>query len=86
VALMEADGIRVLYTTCQETADCREFESIINLTNTIMRKCFPKNRLPVPTLQSPLSFNLPESDIFGSMTQLNEGCCKILNHFAVTNH
>jgi hypothetical protein len=73
MALMEADGIQILYSTCQETVDCRELESIISLANTIMRKCFPKNRLPVPTLRSPLSFSLPDSDAYESTTQLDEG-------------
>ena len=61
-ALMDADGIRILYNTCQETIECRELEGIIFVASIIMRKCFPKNRLPLHSLRSSLSCQLPESD------------------------
>lgn len=60
-ALMEADGIRVLYTCCQESIDCREAESLIVMASLIMRKCFPRNRLPICSLRSALTCPLPES-------------------------
>lgn len=61
-ALMDSDGIRVLYTTCQETIECRELESLIYAASVIMRKCFPKNRLPMTSLRSTLTCTLPDSD------------------------
>ena len=61
-ALMEADGVRVLYTTCQESIECRELETIIFMASLIMRKCFPRNRLPISNLRSPVSVPLPHSD------------------------
>lgn len=73
LALMEADGIRLLYGACQETIDCRELENIIFQASLIMRKCFPKNRLPVVTLRSPLSFPIPDSEIYGASVALADG-------------
>ena len=61
-ALMEADGIRILYTSCKETIDCRELEPVILNASIIMRKCFPRNKLPLENLRSPLCCPLPESD------------------------
>jgi hypothetical protein len=61
-ALMEADGIRFLYTACQESIDVRELESLIFTASFIMRRCFPKNKMPVPAVRSTLLFALPESD------------------------
>ncbi|XP_064653277.1 cytosolic carboxypeptidase 1-like isoform X2 [Lineus longissimus] len=61
-ALMEADGIRFLYTACQESVEVRELESLIFTASFIMRRCFPKNKMPVPAVRSTLVFPLPESD------------------------
>jgi len=73
-ALMEADGIHLLYNTCLDTIDCRELEAVIYLASIIMRKCFPKSRLPLATLRNPLTFPIRHSDICGSMsTELTEG-------------
>jgi len=72
-ALMEADGIHLLYNTCLDTIDCRELESVIYLASVIMRKCFPKSRLPIATLRNPLTFPIPDSDVYGSTSELTEG-------------
>jgi len=73
-ALMEADGIHLLYSTCLETIDCRELEAVIYASSIIMRKCFPKSRLPITTLRNPLTFAIPHSDVYGSLsTELTEG-------------
>ena len=72
-ALMEADGIHLLYNACLDTIDCRELESLIYLASVIMRKCFPKSRLPIATLRNPLTFPIPDSDIYGSATDVTEG-------------
>ena len=61
-ALIDADGIRILYTSCQATTKCRELENLIFTSTLIMRKCFPKSHLPVESLRSPFSFSLPASD------------------------
>jgi len=72
-ALMEADGIHLLYNTCLDTVDCRELESVIYVASVIMRKCFPKSRLPIATLRNPLTFPIPDSDIYGSASEVTEG-------------
>ena len=74
-ALMESDGIPLLYNTCLETVDCRELESVIYLASVIMRKCFPKSRLPIATLRNPLTFPIPDSDVYGSTSDIIEGSC-----------
>jgi len=79
-ALMEADGIHLLYNTCLETSDCRELESVIYLASVIMRKCFPKSRLPITTLRNPLTFPIPDSDVYGTTSEVTEGiCCQLLS-------
>ncbi|XP_074650112.1 cytosolic carboxypeptidase 1-like isoform X2 [Tubulanus polymorphus] len=60
--LIEADGIRILYNTCMESIESRELESVIFTASLIMRRCFPRNRLPLQTVKSPLNMSLPESD------------------------
>jgi len=75
---MEADGIHLLYNTCLDTIDCRELEAVIYLASVIMRKCFPKSRLPLSTLRNPLTFPIPQSDIYGSLSsELTEGIVSV---------
>ncbi|XP_071096549.1 cytosolic carboxypeptidase 1-like [Haliotis cracherodii] len=61
-AFVESEGIRVLYETSQEVIDCREMESLILLASIIMRKCCPRNKLPIADVQSCVSYPLPASD------------------------
>ena len=61
-AFTDSGGIRILYASCEDSIDSRELESIILMASVIMRKSFPKNRLPTNSLKSVLSFNLPHSD------------------------
>ena len=61
-AVKEANGVRLLYTTSMEALDSREQEGIIFLASVIMRKCFPRSRLPLPTLRSTITCSLPDSD------------------------
>ena len=76
-ALMEADGIRLLYTTCQESVECREVDSLIFMASHIMRKCFPKNHLPLCSLRSPITCRLPQSDFH--IPDPGEGQGQLLN-------
>lgn len=62
-AFMEADGIRVLYSSAQEVMDVREVESLVMIASLIMRKCCPRNRLPLKKVLSAVSFPLPSSDL-----------------------
>ena len=60
--MADVDGIRVLYNTCVESNNQKEIDGLIMTASLIMRKCFPKNRLPVARLHSPLSIGVPECD------------------------
>jgi len=75
---MEADGIHLLYNSCLDTIDCRELESVIYLASIIMRKCFPKSRLPISMLRNPLMFPIPDSDLYGSANEVAEGMSYLL--------
>ncbi|XP_076444257.1 cytosolic carboxypeptidase 1-like [Babylonia areolata] len=61
-AFVESDGIRLLYNSAQEVSDSREVESLIMLASLIMRKCCPRNRLPLDNVLSAVTFPLPHSD------------------------
>ncbi|GFO08515.1 cytosolic carboxypeptidase 1 [Plakobranchus ocellatus] len=60
-ALLEADGIRILYESSLEASDCRDMESMILLASVIMRKCCPRNKLPITSTLNPVLFPLPQS-------------------------
>ncbi|XP_013413553.1 cytosolic carboxypeptidase 1 isoform X1 [Lingula anatina] len=73
-AFIQADGIRILYSACQESINCRDLEQVIFISSLIMRKCFPKNRLPVASIRSVLTCPLPESDFhIPEFMMLNDG-------------
>ncbi|XP_076010306.1 cytosolic carboxypeptidase 1 isoform X2 [Genypterus blacodes] len=57
-AFLKADGMKILYnsSTCLPV---RTLDGLINTSSLIMRKCFPKNRLPVPTVKSSFHYQLP---------------------------
>lgn len=63
-ALVEADGIRILYESAQDVIDCREMENLILLASVIMRKCCPRNKLPLGKLMSVVQYELPESELY----------------------
>ncbi|XP_059172169.1 cytosolic carboxypeptidase 1-like isoform X2 [Physella acuta] len=62
-AFVEANGIRVLYESALEASDCRDMEGLILLASIILRKCCPKNRLPLESSFSPVVFSLPPSAV-----------------------
>lgn len=62
-AFVESDGIRVLYNSAQEDSDSREVESLIMLASLIMRKCCPRNKLPLENVLSAVTYPLPHSDL-----------------------
>uniref|UniRef100_A0A671VH29 Cytosolic carboxypeptidase 1 n=1 Tax=Sparus aurata TaxID=8175 RepID=A0A671VH29_SPAAU len=69
-AFIEADGMRILYNTSTECLPVRTLDLLINTSSLIMRKCFPKNRLPVPTIKSAFHFQLPNVPAAGPVAQL----------------
>ncbi|KAG8455300.1 hypothetical protein GDO86_001482, partial [Hymenochirus boettgeri] len=58
-ALIDANGIKALYNTSQECQAVRTLDPLVNTSSLIMRKCFPKNRLPLATIKSVFHFQLP---------------------------
>uniref|UniRef100_M4AQS0 Cytosolic carboxypeptidase 1 n=1 Tax=Xiphophorus maculatus TaxID=8083 RepID=M4AQS0_XIPMA len=69
-AFLEADGMRILYHSSTECLPVRTLDPLINTSSLIMRKCFPKNRLPVPTINSAFHFQLPQVPPDGAVDQL----------------
>ncbi|XP_033108379.1 cytosolic carboxypeptidase 1-like isoform X2 [Anneissia japonica] len=64
-AFIEADGIKIMYAAAKEMSEMcvpgKDLESLTTSISVILRKCFPRNRLPVPTIKSCVPFSLPES-------------------------
>ena len=60
-AFVNADGIRIIYESALEASDSRDMESLILLASVILRKCYPRNKLPLDTPMCPASFTLPDS-------------------------
>lgn len=48
----------------------RTLDPLINTSSLIMRKCFPKNRLPLPTIKSAFHYQLPHVPPAGPVAQL----------------
>ncbi|MED6282823.1 Cytosolic carboxypeptidase 1 [Characodon lateralis] len=69
-AFLEADGMRILYNSSAECLPVRTLDPLVNTSSLIMRKCFPKNRLPLPTIKSAFHFQLPHVPPEGPVAQL----------------
>ncbi|KAI4878153.1 hypothetical protein NFI96_028406, partial [Prochilodus magdalenae] len=69
-ALIDADGMKVLYNTSTECLPVRTLDPLVNTSSLIMRKCFPKNRLPLPTIKSVFHHPLPHVPASGPVAQL----------------
>lgn len=69
-AFIDADGMRILYNTSAECLPVRTLDPLVNTSSLIMRKCFPKNRLPLPTIKSVVHFPLPQVPAAGPVAQL----------------
>ncbi|XP_038558946.1 cytosolic carboxypeptidase 1 isoform X1 [Micropterus salmoides] len=69
-AFVEADGMRILYNSSTECLPVRTLDPLINTSSIIMRKCFPKNRLPLPTIKSAFLYQLPHVPAVGPVAQL----------------
>ncbi|NWX22263.1 CBPC4 carboxypeptidase, partial [Aegotheles bennettii] len=52
-------GMEILFTSVQDCLSCESLDSIINTAIQILRKCYPKEPLPVATVRSSYSFPLP---------------------------
>ncbi|XP_058492634.1 cytosolic carboxypeptidase 1 [Solea solea] len=69
-AFIEADGMRILYNSSVECLPVRTLDPLVNVSSLIMRKCFPKNRLPLPTIKSAFQYQLPQIPVVGPVAQL----------------
>ncbi|KAJ7419253.1 Cytosolic carboxypeptidase 1 [Willisornis vidua] len=69
-AFIDANGMKILYNTSQECLAVRTLDPLVNTSSLIMRKCFPKNRLPLPTIKSAFHFQLPVIPASGPVAQL----------------
>ncbi|XP_042527014.1 cytosolic carboxypeptidase 1 isoform X2 [Dipodomys spectabilis] len=69
-AFIDANGMKILYNTSQECLAVRTLDPLVNTSSLIMRKCFPKNRLPLPTIKSSFNFQLPVVPVTGPVAQL----------------
>ncbi|XP_067839264.1 cytosolic carboxypeptidase 1 isoform X4 [Heptranchias perlo] len=69
-AFVDAEGMKVLYNTSQDCLSVRTLDPLVNISSLIMRKCFPKNRLPIPTIKSVYHFQLPVIPTSGPVAQL----------------
>ncbi|XP_062456659.1 cytosolic carboxypeptidase 1 isoform X1 [Rhea pennata] len=69
-AFIDANGMKILYNTSQECLAVRTLDPLVNTSSLIMRKCFPKNRLPLPTIKSAFHFQLPVIPANGPVAQL----------------
>ncbi|XP_065497780.1 cytosolic carboxypeptidase 4 isoform X4 [Caloenas nicobarica] len=52
-------GMEILFTTVQDCLSCKNLDPIITIVTQILRKCYPKEPLPVATARSFYSFPLP---------------------------
>uniref|UniRef100_A0A673HCE7 Cytosolic carboxypeptidase 1 n=1 Tax=Sinocyclocheilus rhinocerous TaxID=307959 RepID=A0A673HCE7_9TELE len=69
-AFIDANGMRILYNTSTECLSVRTLDPLVNTSSLIMRKCFPKNRLPLPTIKSVFHHLLPHIPAGGPVAQL----------------
>ncbi|XP_078097457.1 cytosolic carboxypeptidase 4 isoform X2 [Mustelus asterias] len=60
-AFLQADGMRVLLNTSRACGSTTDLQPIVKLATQIMRKCHPKQSLPLLTVRSYYSFVLPNS-------------------------
>ncbi|NXU86088.1 CBPC4 carboxypeptidase, partial [Xiphorhynchus elegans] len=54
-----SQGMEILFTSVQDCLSCRNLDPIITTATQILRKCYPKEHLPVATVRSFYSFPLP---------------------------
>ncbi|KAK7146510.1 hypothetical protein R3I93_014072 [Phoxinus phoxinus] len=69
-AFIDASGMRILYNASTECLPVRTLDPLVNTSSLIMRKCFPKNRLPLPTIKSVFLHPLPHVPAGGPVAQL----------------
>ncbi len=83
-AFADSDGLRVLYDTSREAtaaargdADSAAVDGLVLTASLILRRCFPRNKLPVASLRGPVSARLPPSDYYSidTLAELGMSIC-----------
>ncbi|KAJ8262796.1 hypothetical protein COCON_G00152530 [Conger conger] len=69
-AFVDAHGMRILYSTSTECLPVRTLDSLVNTSSLIMRKCFPKNRLPLTTIKCVFQHPLPHLPPGGPVAEM----------------
>ncbi|KFW05706.1 Cytosolic carboxypeptidase 4, partial [Eurypyga helias] len=54
-----SQGMEILFTSVQNCLSSKSLDPIITTVTQILRKCYPKDHLPVATVRSSYSFSLP---------------------------
>ncbi|XP_009999611.1 PREDICTED: cytosolic carboxypeptidase 4 [Chaetura pelagica] len=68
-----SQGMKILFTSVQDCLPCKTLDPIINTAVQILRKCYPKEPLPVMTVGSSYSFPLPGNAKAESLCERDEG-------------
>ncbi|XP_075413575.1 cytosolic carboxypeptidase 4 [Tenrec ecaudatus] len=55
-AFLAAQGMEILFSTAQNCLDQKRMEPIISMALQILRQCYPKSSLPLPTISSAYAF------------------------------
>ncbi|XP_025929006.1 cytosolic carboxypeptidase 4 [Apteryx rowi] len=56
---LDSCGMEILFTSVQDCLSCKNLDPIVTTVTQILRKCYPKEPLPLPTVRSSYSFSLP---------------------------
>ncbi|NXD76621.1 CBPC4 carboxypeptidase, partial [Halcyon senegalensis] len=54
-----SQGMEILFTSVQDCLSCKNLDPIVTTVTQILRKCYPKESLPLVTVRSCYSFPLP---------------------------
>ncbi|NXH18087.1 CBPC4 carboxypeptidase, partial [Bucco capensis] len=68
-----SQGMKILFTSVQDCLSCKNLDPIINTATQILRKCYPKEYLPVKTVRSSYFFPLPGNAKAESPCEASEG-------------
>ncbi|XP_010221764.1 PREDICTED: cytosolic carboxypeptidase 4, partial [Tinamus guttatus] len=56
---LDSRGMEILFTSVQDCLSFKNLDPIVTTVTQILRKCYPKEPLPVPTAGSSYSFSIP---------------------------
>ncbi|NWU99416.1 CBPC4 carboxypeptidase, partial [Upupa epops] len=68
-----SQGMEILFTSVQDYLSCKNLDPIVNTVTQILRKCYPKESLPVAKVRSSYSFPLPGNAKDGPACEVSEG-------------